>query len=116
MNEGHASLLALELLDESAKLRQRKQFNQDDVDEVRRKCVFTTHTPVPAGHDQFPLDHVARVLGRGDMHSHHEVFCCEGVLNMTYLAFNLSHYVNGVAKRHGEVSRHMLIPKREFLH
>jgi len=36
-----------------------------------------------------------------------EVFCCEGVLNMTYLALNLSHYINGVAKKHGEVSRHM---------
>jgi len=36
-----------------------------------------------------------------------EVFCCEGLLNMTYLALNLSHYVNGVAKKHGEVSQHL---------
>ena len=74
MNEGHASLLALELLDECAHANLRPIFNHDDVEQVRRKCVFTTHTPVPAGHDQFPLDHVARVLGRKDLPSHEEVF------------------------------------------
>ena len=108
MNEGHASLLTLELLDEQARRVGRDTFNHDDVEVVRQQCVFTTHTPVPAGHDQFPLDLVERVLGpRAAFHTMPEVFCCEGVLNMTYLALNLSHYVNGVAKKHGEVSRHM---------
>ena len=111
MNEGHASLLALELLDECAHSNLRPRFNHDDVETIRRKCVFTTHTPVPAGHDRFPLDHVGRVLGRSDFGAHHDVFCCEGELNMTYLALNLSHYVNGVAKSHGAVSRQILTPR-----
>jgi glucan phosphorylase len=48
---------------------------------------------------------VDRVLGRRDVLDMPEVFCCEGRLNMTYLALNLGHYVNGVAKKHGEVSQ-----------
>jgi glycogen phosphorylase len=108
MNEGHASLLTLELLDEQAQCAGRSAFTHDDVEIVRKQCVFTTHTSVPAGHDQFPLELVERVLGpRTAFHTMPEVFCCEGVLNMTYLALNLSHYVNGVAKKHGEVARHM---------
>jgi starch phosphorylase len=107
MNEGHASLLALELLDEEARKGARTSINHDDVEAVRTKCVFTTHTPVPAGHDQFPLDLVNRVLGRREIFDMKDVFCCEGLLNMTYLALNLSHYVNGVAKKHGEISRLM---------
>jgi len=112
MNEGHSSLLALELLDEEAARAGRKVFTHEDVELVRKKCVFTTHTPVKAGHDQFPLDLVKRVLGRSEIFNMHEVFCCEGVLNMTYLALNLSHYINGVAKRHGEVSQHMFAKYR----
>ena len=111
MNEGHAALLGLELLDERARWFHRDRFNQEDVQAIRQQCVFTTHTPVPAGHDRFPQDHVARVLGRSDIFDIKEVFCCAGELNMTYLALNLSHYVNGVAKRHGEVSRQMLTPR-----
>src|SRR5262245_10330761 len=107
MNEGHSSLLALELLDETAKRAGRAKPNRDDIQAVRDKCVFTTHTPVAAGHDQFPLDLVNRVLGRKEVEEMKDVFCCEGVLNMTYLALNLSHYVNGVAKKHGEISRLM---------
>ncbi len=108
MNEGHASLLALELLDEQARQAGRTAFTHQDVEQVRPLCVFTTHTPVAAGHDQFPLDVVRRVLGdRPEFGTMPEVFCVEGVLNMTYLALNLSHYINGVAKRHGEVAQHM---------
>jgi glycogen phosphorylase len=44
------------------------------------------------------------------------VFCCAGELNMTYLALNLSRYVNGVAKKHGEVSQLLLLPKDAFHH
>ena len=111
MNEGHAALLGLELLDERARWFKRAAFNEEDVQAVRAQCVFTTHTPVPAGHDKFPLDHVARVLGRSDVFTMRDVFCCDDKLNMTYLALNLSHYVNGVAKKHGEVARQMLTPR-----
>ena len=116
MNEGHAALLGLELLDERARWFHRDRFNHEDVQAIQQQCVFTTHTPVPAGHDRFPLDHVGRVLGRSDIFDMHEVFCCAGELNMTYLEFNLSHYVNGVAKKHGEVSQQMLQPKDAFHH
>jgi starch phosphorylase len=107
MNEGHSSLLTLELLDEQKRAARRPSVTHEDVEAVRKQCVFTTHTAVPAGHDQFPLDMVTRVLGRREIYDMQDVFCCEGRLNMTYLALNLSHYVNGVAKRHGEVSRLM---------
>ena len=116
MNEGHAALLGLELLDEHARWFGRDSFNHDDVQAIQHRCVFTTHTPVPAGHDRFPFDLVGRALGRSDFGAHHDVFCCEGELNMTYLALNLSHYVNGVAKKHGEVSRDLLQPKDAFHH
>jgi len=116
MNEGHAALLGLELLDERARWFHRDRFNYDDVRAIQRRCVFTTHTPVPAGHDKFPLDLVRRVLGRDDIFDMREVFCCGDELNMTYLALNLSHYVNGVAKKHGEVSQQMLQPKDGFHH
>jgi starch phosphorylase len=103
MNEGHAALLALELL-----RRRHAEVGGDlDFEWVRSRCVFTTHTPVPAGHDQYdwtlvrevlaeevPFD-VVRMLGGADR------------LNMTQLALDLSRYVNGVARRHGEVSRGM---------
>lgn len=107
MNEGHASLLTLELLDEVAKRANKASITHEEVEVVRNQCVFTTHTPVEAGHDKFPLDLVKKALRRKEIFDMKEVFCCEGVLNMTYLALNLSHYVNGVAKKHGEISRHM---------
>jgi starch phosphorylase len=110
MNEGHASLLTVALLDEEAQRAGRRVITDADVEAVRRQCVFTTHTPVPAGHDQFPLDLVNHVLRRPEIVAMKEVFCGEGVLNMTYLALNLSYYVNGVAKRHAEVSRVMFAP------
>ncbi|HUW82436.1 MAG TPA: alpha-glucan family phosphorylase [Phycisphaerae bacterium] len=108
MNEGHAALLAFELLDEWGKQQGRPSIDVEAVEAVRRCCVFTTHTPVPAGHDQFPLEMVDRVLGHRAVSEIQEFCCFLEKLNMTYLALNLSHYVNGVAKRHGEVSRQML--------
>ena len=107
MNEGHSSLIALELLDEQARRADRTTIARADIEAVRAQCIFTTHTPVPAGHDKFPLDVVSRVLGRQDILEMQDIFCFEGFLNMTYLALNVSHYVNGVAKMHGEVSRRM---------
>lgn len=110
MNEGHASLLTLELLDEAARRAKKEMFTHEEVEIVKNQCVFTTHTPVAAGHDKFPLDMVAKVLLREEIFNMKEVFCCEGVLNTTYLALNLSHYVNGVAKRHKEIS-HLMFAK-----
>ena len=107
MNEGHSSLLAIELLDEEAQQSGRQSIVHADIEAVRKKCVFTSHTPVPAGQDKFPLDLVNRVLGRREVDEMRDVFCCGDLLNMTYLALNLSHYVNGVAKKHGEISRLM---------
>lgn len=107
MNEGHAALLALELLDEEVQRTNSGHPTMEHVHAVHEKCVFTTHTPVSAGHDQFSLDLAQRVLGRPELFSMKQVFCCEGVLNMTFLAMNLSHFINGVAKRHGETSQLM---------
>jgi starch phosphorylase len=107
MNEGHASLLILELLDEQLAVEGKHTIDQNAIDTVRRKCVFTTHTPVRAGHDQFPLDLVDKVLGSQILHEIRDQILFEGSLNMTHLALSFSHYVNGVAKRHGEVSRQM---------
>ena len=76
---------------------------------IKPLCVFTTHTPVAAGHDQFPLPLVASII-TGYNHAFDErarEFCLNDVLNMTHLALDHSQYVNGVAKRHGEVARTM---------
>lgn len=107
MNEGHASLLTLELLEEAMRRNGTDTISEAEVAAVRRQCVFTTHTPVEAGHDKFPMDLVRQVFGDHQVFLMENVFCCENMLNMTYLALNLSHYVNGVAKKHGEVSRIM---------
>lgn len=107
MNEGHAALLTLELLDEEMKRTDAPTPTMEHVQAVHEHCVFTTHTPVEAGHDKFPMDLVRKVLGHRDVYEMDDVFTRDGVLNMTYLAMNLSHYINGVAKRHGEVTQHM---------
>ena len=54
MNEGHSSLLTVELLEERIGSRASKIATEQDLAAVRSQCVFTTHTPVAAGHDQFP--------------------------------------------------------------
>lgn len=108
LNEGHSSLLTLEVLREEAARKGRKTVSRDDIAATRERCVFTTHTPVPAGHDQFSLDLVSRVCEYClDIDDLKDVICYQGRLNMTYLALNLCGYVNGVAKRHGEVSKLM---------
>jgi len=112
MNEGHAALLTVELLRETRDAAGRSEFQPADFDQVRKSCVFTTHTPVPAGHDQFELAHADRVLGDRAAWGISDNMCHDGRLNMTYLALSLSHYVNGVAKRHGEVSQHMFAEYR----
>lgn len=68
---------------------------------------FTTHTPVPAGHDKFSLDLARKVIGAREDFFALTGILYEGALNMTYLALNMSRYINGVAQKHGEVSRLM---------
>jgi len=103
MNEGHSSLLTLALLKE-----RKKQSGSDwDLDGVRRMCVFTTHTPVPAGHDQFSYELAGKALGEYIPMDLLKELGGSDKLNMTRLALNLSHYINGVAKQHGEISREM---------
>ncbi|HEY2065016.1 MAG TPA: alpha-glucan family phosphorylase [Gemmatimonadaceae bacterium] len=108
LNEGHSALLTLQLLEKQLEGRPVFELEDADFEAVRSRCVFTTHTPVPAGHDKFPLEMVRRVLGDervalleacGGIH--------QGMLNMTHLALHLTRFVNGVAMRHGEVSRGM---------
>ncbi len=105
MNEGHSSLLVMELLEEHARAAGRTEIAPDDIANVRQKCIFTTHTPVPAGHDQFPMDVVSRVVGASPLFALKDRCCHDGMLNLTYVALNFSHYINGVAMKHGEVSR-----------
>ena len=108
MNEGHAALLILGLLEEDAGGRMPERVTAEAREAVCRRCVFTTHTPVPAGHDQFPAELVRSVLGERAASA---LLACDGcpdgILNMTGLALTFSHYVNGVAMRHGEISRGM---------
>ncbi len=106
MNEGHASLLALALLEERLGDSNLGAATEADIREVRRRCVFTTHTPVPAGHDQFSRDLTKQVLGTELERILDVTHCCpESFLNMTYLGLRFSHYINGVAMHHGAISR-----------
>jgi len=130
MNEGHAALLTMELLEEETKRAGRTAIKGEDIERVRSKCVFTTHTPVPAGHDKFPAEYLSRLVPDQvrfiDVKDATSVDLVKSILqveqtypdwkeaaqrgasvSMTYLALSLSNYVNGVAKLHGEVSRKM---------
>ncbi len=109
MNEGHSSLLTLELL---------KRFRKDieevwderlvwDVEKVRSLCVFTTHTPVAAGHDKFSYEMAERTICDVIPLNVIKDFSGPDALNMTMLGINLSNYINGVAKKHGQVSQTM---------
>jgi starch phosphorylase len=104
MNEGHSALLAVEVFGEEL---QGGADRNEALERTKRRCVFTTHTPVPAGHDRFPVDLVWKVLGPGAVGALRAMNCCEDVVNMTLIGFQLSHYVNGVTKRHSMESRMM---------
>jgi len=115
MNEGHAAFLTLELVRE--KLAEGKSF-RDALARTKAECIFTTHTPVEAGHDRFSRDLVNYALNRfqsqlklslndlmalGRVHPEdaNEPFC------MTVLALRVSRAANGVSELHGQVSRQM---------
>ena len=123
MNEGHSAFLTLELLREEI---ERKVPLEKAMQNVKKQCAFTTHTPVPAGHDRFNRDlfeyafsakskllHLTiddmMGLGRVNLHDKNETFC------MTVLALRMSRSANGVSELHGQVSREMwreLYPKQ----
>ena len=108
MNEGHAALLTLTLLERQVGGGPLGTVDDADVERVRTKCVFTTHTPVPAGHDRFSNEQSIRILGAQRTARLEKLGCFhEGLLNMTLLALRFSRYANGVAMLHGKVSREM---------
>ena len=108
MNEGHAALLTLAVLESQLGGGPAGAVSDADILQVRNKCVFTTHTPVPAGHDRFSSEQTIRILG-GERTARLERLGCfrDGMLNMTLLALKFSRYANGVAMQHGKVSREM---------
>ncbi len=97
LNEGHGSFSIVELYD----------MLNGDLDKVRDKVVFTTHTPVPAGHDRFDKDLVNKVFEHRMPSEISKIAEDNGQFNMTYLGMGLSRYRNGVAKKHGDISRKM---------
>ncbi len=108
MNEGHAAFISLALLEKQLADRALSSVTEEDRQGLRRKCIFTTHTPVPAGHDQFQKDLVQQVLGPERTTALEGADCfTDGTLNMTYVALKYSHYINGVAMHHAEISRGM---------
>jgi starch phosphorylase len=123
MNEGHSAFLTLELLREQ--IKEGKDFPQAQ-DAVSARCIFTTHTPVPAGHDRFSSELLEHTLGRfwSETGLNHDQLMSYGRINaddrqemftMTVLALKMSRAANGVSRLHGEVSREMweeLFPKR----
>jgi starch phosphorylase len=117
-NEGHTAMMMVE------RVRERMESGdsfEEAVERVRATTIFTTHTPVPAGHDSFPFplveEHLSRLEGYADSLmdgararfmelAAHEEFFGQG-FNMTVLAIHLARFVNAVSRRHGEVSRSM---------
>lgn len=96
LNEGHAAFLALELL----------QRFDGDLDQVKKHTIFTTHTPVPAGHDKFSYD-LFNDAFRDRAPENIKELAGEEFVNMTLLALNTSRYTNAVSQKHGEVTREM---------
>ena len=95
MNEGHSSLLTLELLKK----------NDLNADKVKNQCVFTTHTPVAAAFDKFSYDFLLKILETEVPEEKLKEYGGTDKLNMTLLALNLSKYTNGVTEAHMEYSR-----------
>jgi starch phosphorylase len=117
LNEGHAAFVVLQRIREL--LEEGSSFSAAH-DEVRRSTVFTTHTPVAAGHDAFPFHMVeAHLAGSwGGLGDHREDFLALGrydnghgtLFNMTALAMRSAAGINGVSQLHGEVTREMWAP------
>jgi len=113
LNEGHPALALLE------RVRERVEAgtsHEEAVRQVRATSIFTTHTPVPAGHDVFPFDLVDKYICQCYPMLDRDEFLRLGVsptdppgagFNMTAFALRLSSHHNGVSRIHGEVSRSM---------
>jgi starch phosphorylase len=114
LNEGHAAFVVLQRIRD---LCEAGADFESALAEVRRSTVFTTHTPVAAGHDAFPFHLVeAHLAGAwGDLGGYREQFLALGhhdngggaMFNMTALAMRTSGAINGVSRRHGEVTKQM---------
>lgn len=109
LNEGHAALLALELLNRTRIAPEEIAPGEPlyDVSAVRARCVFTTHTPVEAGNDRYSYDLYERLLPGFVEPSALKQLAGADRLNLTQLGLNLAGYVNGVARRHAETTQHM---------
>ncbi|MCS6786333.1 MAG: alpha-glucan family phosphorylase [Thiobacillaceae bacterium] len=109
MNEGHSAFLTLALMRRYAYAAEDLRPGEPpyDLPRIRDLCTFTTHTPVEAGHDQFDYELLRRIYPDLPDLPTLKRLAGEERLNMTRLALNLSEYVNGVAKRHAEVSQRM---------
>jgi len=116
LNEGHAAFCTLEVAREGIE-RTGKSFYDIEAD-VRQKCVFTTHTPVPAGHDVFSSDLMDSFFAQywHQLHLSREQFLALGArrlgdpwepFGMTVLALRMCRTSNGVSELHGQVSRKM---------
>jgi len=121
MNEGHACFVCIELLSEQlsraaerrdatpggAMTPKKPGLSDDAIASVRQKCVFTTHTPVAAGHDRFQIERVKAIIGHHPVFERPDLYGEGSTLNTTMLAMNFSSFSNAVARKHGEVSRAM---------
>ena len=117
MNEGHPAFAQLERLRERVVAGMEFEAALKD---VKATSIFTTHTPVPAGHDFFPLDLMDKYFGNyyPQLHLSREAFYDLGKapfaaaagFNMTAFALRMSNYRNGVSRKHGEVARRMWQP------
>ena len=109
LNEGHASLLALDLLNRFRVPPEDLVAGESpyDIAEVRERCVFTTHTPVEAAQDRFSYELFERLLPDFVILDELKKLAGQDRLNMTRLALNLSDYINGVARRHAQTTEHM---------
>ncbi|MGE0591598.1 MAG: alpha-glucan family phosphorylase [Vicinamibacterales bacterium] len=117
LNEGHAAFVVLQRIRDFC---ERGWSFEEAHAEVRRTTVFTTHTPVPAGHDAFPFNLVEKHLAGvwGDLGAHREQFLALGhydngsgpLFNMTALALRTADGINGVSALHADVTRRMWAP------
>jgi glycogen phosphorylase len=116
LNEGHGALVPVGLLarrlaaaNPGGALGPALVGSAEDLATILRSCVFTTHTPVPAGHDRFSQDVARSVLGQPLVDALGALGCLEqdGTLNMTLLGLRFAGFVNGVSRKHAEVTRRM---------
>lgn len=107
MNEGHAFLVIVELLSEYLARHDQASIDSACAQYARERCVFTTHTPIPAGHDRFNIQRVRAIVGDHPLFHRPDLYGQGDTLNTTVLALNFTRFANGVARKHAEVSREM---------